>query len=116
MRGKVSFEGIGEVNATFYAADGVEAGQVVKLSGDSTAAPCAAGERFCGVAVSVKTGYAAVQVAGFAEVPCTDGAVAPGWVSLTADGAGGVKKAGDGDAGGEHLVAAVGGGVAAVML
>ncbi len=116
MSSKVSFEGIGEVNATFYAADGVEAGRAVKLSGEGTVAPCAAGERFCGVAVSVKTGYAAVQVAGFAEVPCADETVAPGWVSLTADGTGGVKKAGTGEAGGEYLVAAVGGGVAAVKL
>ena len=33
MSSKVSFEGIGEVNATFYAAEGVEAGRAVKLSG-----------------------------------------------------------------------------------
>ena len=37
-------------------------------------------------------------------------------MSLTADGTGGVKKAGTGEAGGEYLVAAVGGGVAAVKL
>ena len=44
MKNKVSFEGIGEVVATFYAGEGVKAGQVVKIGGDSSVAPCAAGE------------------------------------------------------------------------
>ena len=104
MSSKVSFEGIGEVIATFYAGDGVTAGQVVKLSGDSKVAACTAGERFCGLSVSVKTGCAAVQVGGFAEVHCTDSTVAVGLATLTADGSGGVKKAGSGDAGAEYLV------------
>lgn len=104
MSSKVSFEGIGEVIATFYAKDGVTAGQMVKLSGDSKVAACSAGERFCGVAVSVKTGCAAVQVEGFAEVPCTDGTVTVGLMPLTADGVGGVKKAESSDTGKEYLV------------
>lgn len=104
MRGKVSFEGIGEVLATFYAGEDVTAGQVVKLSGDSQVAACAAGEAFCGVAVSVKTGCAAVQVEGFAEVPCADGAVTVGRIALTADGSGGVKTAGSDETGTEVLV------------
>lgn len=104
MSSKVSFEGIGEVLATFYADEGVTAGQMVKLSGDSRVAACTAGEAFCGVAVAVKTGCAAVQVEGFVEVPCADGAVTVGRIALTADGSGGVKKAGSGETGTEVLV------------
>ncbi len=107
MKNKVSFEGIGQVTATFYANEGVKAGGVVKLGGDSTAAPCAAGEKFCGVALTDgKDGCAAVQISGCAAVPCADSAVTVGYVALTADGSGGVKKAGSGDAGSEYLVLA----------
>lgn len=106
MKDKVSFEAIGQVAATFYAADGVKAGQVVKLSADSTVAPCAEGEKFVGVAVTdAKDGCAGVQVAGFAVIPCADETVKAGYVSLAADGNGGVKKAD----GAEYLVAAVNG-------
>lgn len=107
MKNKVSFEGIGQVAATFHAGSGVKAGQPVKLSGDSAVEPCAAGERFCGVALTdAKDGCAGVQVSGFTAVGCSDSAVTVGYVSLTADGSGGVKKAGAGDAGAEYLVAA----------
>ncbi len=106
MSGKVSFEGIGAVVATFYAGAGVAAGQVVKLSGDAEASPCAAGERFFGVVTSVKDGFAGVQTGGFAQLGCADDTVTVGYVKLTADGNGGVKKAGSGDAGDEYLVVA----------
>ena len=107
MKDKVSFEAIGQVAATFYAAEGVKAGQVVKLSEDSTVAPCTAGEKFVGVAITdAKDGCAGVQTAGFAVVPCADGGVKAGYVSLAADGDGGVKKA---DGGAEYLVVAVNG-------
>ena len=41
---KVSFEEIGQVAATFYAAAGVSTGDVAKLSADSTVSACAAGD------------------------------------------------------------------------
>jgi len=113
MKGKVSFEGIGEVSATFYAGSGVKVGQVVKISGDAEVGPCAAGERFCGVAVSAKDGCAAVQVKGVAAVACGDSTVTAGYVNLAADGDGGVKKA---EAGDEFLVVSVDGGIAYVVL
>ena len=47
---RISFEGIGEVAATFACGEGVKAGQVVKLTGDGTVGPCGDGERFCGLA------------------------------------------------------------------
>lgn len=106
MKSTVSFEGIGEVAATFYAGNGVKEGKVVKLGGDSSVAPCAAGERFFGVACGGKDGCVSVQVQGFAQVSCADSTVTVGYVSLTADGNGGVKKAGTTDAGQEYLVVA----------
>ena len=89
---KVSFGGIGEVVATFYAGETVKAGQVVKMSGDSTVAACAAGDGFCGAALSCECGCAGVQVEGFAAVSCGDSSVTVGKVALAADGNGGVKK------------------------
>lgn len=117
MTNKVSFEGVGQTAATFFAADGVKAGAVVKLSGDAKVAPCAAGERFCGVATTgAEGGCAGVQVSGFAVVACADTTVTAGYVSLTADGSGGVKKAADADAGAEHLVVSVSGGSATILM
>ena len=109
MKDRVSFEGIGEVMATFYAGEGVK-------GGDGEVIPCGAGERFCGLAVSGSDGYAGVQVAGFAQVKCGDGAVAAGYVTLTADGNGGVKKAGAGDQGQEYRVVSVDDGYATVRM
>ena len=107
MSKKVSFEGIGDVVATFYADGAVKGGQTVKSSGDSTVKLCAAGERFCGVAAGAdREGCVAVQTGGFAQVSCADSTVTVGYVKLTADGTGGVKKAGSGDAGQEYWVVA----------
>ena len=96
MSRQVSYEEIGAVTATFIAQSGVEDGMAVKLAGDSTVGPCTAGERFCGVALA--------PVGGFARVKYSGAGVAPGWVSLTADGSGGVKQAGSGDGARDYLV------------
>ena len=97
----VSFEEIGRLAVTF-GHEGCQAGQVCKVSGNGTVAPCAAGDKLCGIVEGVRGDYAAVQVAGFAEVPYS-GSVALGHVSLCADGSGGVK-AGEGR---EYLVVSV---------
>ena len=97
----VSFEEIGHLAATF-ADGGCTAGQVCKLSGNGTVAPCAEGDKFCGVTEGVRGGYAAVQVAGFAAVAFS-GTVAVGYVDLCADGNGGVKAG----SGREYLVVSV---------
>ena len=102
---KVSYEGIGEVMATFQAATGVAGGQVVKMSDSGKVAACSAGDRFCGVALTPVADYAAVQVSGFAEVRYTGTKPAVGFARLAADGAGGVKV--DATNGGEVLVIAV---------
>ena len=105
MSSKISFEGIGEVVATFACGEGVIAGQVVKVTEDCTVGPCSDGEKFCGVALSAEVGYAAVQLGGLVKVPASGGSMAAGWCKLSADGSGGVKL--DSSAGTEYLVARV---------
>ena len=97
----VSFEEIGRLAVTF-GHEGCVAGQVCKVSANGTVAPCAAGDKLCGIVEGVRGDYAAVQVAGFAQVHIT-GAVGVGYVNLCADGIGGVK-AGTGK---EYLVVSV---------
>lgn len=102
---KISFEGIGEVVATFVCGEGVNAGQVVKLTGNGEVGKCSDGDRFCGVALTAEDGYAAVQVAGLVKVAAAEG-VAVGWNRLLADANGGVKKD-SATTGGEYLVISV---------
>ena len=106
----VSFEEIGRMAVTF-AQDGCESGQVCKVSANGTVAPCAAGEKFCGIVEGVRGDFAAVQVAGFATV-AVSGSVGVGYVNLCADGQGGVK-AGSGK---EYLVVSVNADTATIML
>ena len=97
----VSFEEIGRLSVTFVQ-EGCAGGQVCKVSGNGMVAPCAAGDKFCGVGEHVRGAHAAVQVAGFAEVKIT-GTVNVGYVNLCADGNGGVKAG----TGREYLVVSV---------
>ena len=90
----VSFEEIGRLAVTFAAGENLAAGQVCKVSDNGTVVPCAAGDKFCGIVEGVRGDYAAVQVAGFAEVSIS-GTVELGYVNLCADGNGGVKAGGN---------------------
>lgn len=98
---EIGFNGLNEACATFKAAEGLEAGNVVCLDKNGVATACAAGDKLCGVALSVRDGYASVQISGFAEVKCEAGITA-GYQSLSANGASGVKLAEQG--GKEYLV------------
>ena len=62
----ICFEGVGQVAATFQAADGaVKPGQAVTLTAGSTVGLGTAGAALCGVALSgVRGGAAAVQIGG----------------------------------------------------
>ena len=85
-----SFEGIGQVVATFAASD-------VGL-GEDGALPC-------GMALSVSNGLAAVQLSGVFKVGYSGEAPAVGWNVIACDGTGKVKKATAG--GGYGLVISV---------
>ena len=84
---KISFEDIGNLMATFYAEEGVQDGQVVKMTGNGTVGPCGEGDAFCGVAGMPRAGIAGVQVGGFVKVPATM-PMSVGMVGLVADGKG----------------------------
>ena len=43
-----SYEGIGQVVATFEANEPVVEGQIVKIAATDSVGPCAAGDAFCG--------------------------------------------------------------------
>ena len=59
----VNFNGFGENAATFIADKTLtEAGMPVKMKDNGTVAKCDASENFCGVCVSVRGGYAVVQL------------------------------------------------------
>ena len=108
----VSFEDIGRLSVTF-GQEGCEGGQVCKVGGNGKVVACADGDKFCGVVEHVRGKHAAVQVAGFATI-AVSGSVGVGYVSLCADGQGGVK-AGQGR---EYLVVSVdeNAGTAVIML
>ena len=86
-----SFEGIGQVAATFAAADVVQPGMAVALTADSTVGLGKAGDALCGVALSVKGGMAAVQVSGMVEVGWSGTAPAIGMGTVAVDGTGKIK-------------------------
>lgn len=97
----VNFNGYGENVLTFIADDSLTtAGVLVKISADGTVAPCKSGDKFCGVCVGVRDGYAAVQLSGYVVMPVT-AKIAVGYKTLVT-GDDGVVVAGA--SGREHLV------------
>ena len=116
MNNKVSFDGIGEVAATFRADDKVMKGQTVKLDATGKAVPCADNDRFAGVAMTAaRDGCATILIGGCVTAAVSGDGVTCGHMGLVADGQGGVKKAA-GNEGTDCLVAAVEGGKAAFMM
>lgn len=91
----VSFEGVGQVCATFLGGKLTE-GHVVKMTGNGTVGPCEADDAFCGAAICCKDDACTVQVGGFVTVGYTGTAPGVGRNTLAADGKGGVKTAGTG--------------------
>ena len=99
---KVSFDEIGRVSATFQVESG-EGGQVVMVTGNGSVEACADGDVFCGVLEGVRKGYGSVQLHGFVTLPYSGAAPAVGYMSLAADGSGGIRS-GNGN---EYLVVSV---------
>lgn len=100
---KVSFEGIGEMVATFYNNEAT-AGYPVLLSGNGEVSDCADGDAMLGVAMVGDGDYCGVMLKGCITLPYSGSAPALGWTALAANGAGGVKTA---DTGREYAVLAV---------
>lgn len=115
---KVSFEGIGEQVATFEAettgAAAVKAGSLVKLTGNGKVGACSAANDIpAGVALSVRDGYAAVQVKGYVQAPCASGLTA-GWKTVASDANGKLAAVTSGGRG--LLVVHVDSGVCGILL
>lgn len=93
---ELSFNGFGENAATFLAQDGVTVGMPVKMTANGTVGACAAGDNFCGVALGVRSGYAAVQLGGYTQLPYDGTAPAVGWQALNAAAGGKIQSAATG--------------------
>ena len=62
---EAAFDKIGEVVATFEAAEGVAVGKAVKITASGQVGPCSAeGDVPAGVVVSLRNGLAGVQLYG----------------------------------------------------
>ena len=90
----ITLDSIGKTYVTLNADDGLEAGQVCKITADSTVGPCSAGDDFCGYAQQVRLALAGVVLDGYCCVPYSGTAPALGRTALCADGQGGVKAGG----------------------
>ena len=87
----ISLNGYGEQVATFEAEAGVTAGMPVKMTGNGVVGAGAALDAFCGVAVSVRGGFAAVQLGGYVKVAYSGTAPAVGDQKLNCAGGGKVQ-------------------------
>jgi hypothetical protein len=87
----INFNGYKENVLTFECESTVAAGKLVKMSASGKVANAAANDAFIGVAVSVRGGYAAVQLEGYVET-AKSGTVNVGYNKLVAASSG-VKTA-----------------------
>ncbi|WP_405355157.1 hypothetical protein [Ruminococcus sp.] len=78
----VTFNGYGENAVTFEADSNVTVGAAVKMTDDGKVTACASGEVFCGVCLSVRDGYAVVQLSGYISMPAKT-KIAAGYKKLT---------------------------------
>lgn len=88
----ISYQEIGAWCATF-AADEVEEGHVVKVSGNAKVSECSSGDAFCGVVSALDDDACSVQLGGMVSVAYSGTAPSAGFAILVADGNGGVKSA-----------------------
>ena len=66
----VNFSGYNENVVTFETDDSaVIMGAPVKMTASDTVGVCGDSDTFCGVALNVRNGYAAVQLSGYIELP-----------------------------------------------
>lgn len=98
---KVSFEGLGELVASFVKGDGVKKGVFVKVSANSTVAAASDGEVFAGMCIHADDGFADVKLSGCVTCAYTGTAPALGYAKLVSAGNGAVKAA---TGGREYLV------------
>ncbi len=96
----INFNGYSENAVTFLAAEGVEKNMLVKVTANGKVAPCTSGDKFCGVCVDVRDGYATVVTSGYVNMPASK-TIAVGYQTLSASAANTVTS---GTSGKEYLV------------
>lgn len=89
---EISFEGIGQVIASFQAESEVQPGMAVAVTGNGTVGLGTAGDPICGKVIGVRGGMAAVQISGMTQLDYSGTAPALGGDCLTVDGSGKVKQ------------------------
>lgn len=90
---KISFNGLSETVASFYASEDVKSGDIVQMSDNFTVGTAEEGTSFVGVCLNVREGIAAVQLKGYAECKYSETAPALGFVFLAAGSDGTVRSA-----------------------
>lgn len=98
---KVSFEGLGELVATFINGGDAKKGKLVKLGDNATVSAASDGAVFAGMCISANEGFADVMLSGCVTCPYTGTAPAVGYAKLVSAGDGAVKSASGGR---EYLV------------
>ena len=88
---EISFEGIGQVAATFMVEGDIQPGMAVALTADGTVGLGKDGDGICGKVLSTKNGMAAVQISGMAKVGYSGTAPAIGHATVGVDGNGKIK-------------------------
>ena len=86
-----NFNGFNEKVLTFECDTEINAGTPVKLTANGKVGVCAAGDRFVGIALGSRGGYASVLVEGYVTLHYTGTAPTVNHTKLVADGNGGVK-------------------------
>ena len=89
-----SYEGIGQVVATFAKGTNVQPGMAVSLTSNDTVSVGDDGSALCGVVLAVDGDCCAVQVGGFVQVPVGGAdALLPGVREISVNGKGKIRKA-----------------------
>lgn len=99
----VAFHGIESLVVTFQT-EGVTAGYPAVMSANDTVADAADAAAPVGLTLNQRGKLAAVQMKGFARVSYSGTAPSLGYVSLVADGQGGLRTAASGETGRTCLV------------
>lgn len=86
-----NFNGFNEKVLTFECDTEINAGTPVKITANGKVSVCAAGDRFIGIALGSRGGYASVMVGGYVTLHYTSTAPTTNYAKLVADGNGGVK-------------------------
>lgn len=102
----VAFQGIETLVVTFRT-EGVTAGKPAAMSANETVTDAADATAPVGLVLNQRGKLAAVQVKGFARMPYSGTAPGLGFVSLVADGQGGLRTAASSESGRSCLVVQV---------